>query len=266
MVLAALRERALASAADRSTTLGIFEWSAPDGCALDDRHAWVQANPALGHRMTEQAIASALETDPEQVFRVELLSQWVTATAPALSPATWAALADPQAQRGRPVVFALDVAPDHSTASLAVAWTRPDGVPQVMLADHRPGVEWVVDRARDVAASWGGKVVLEQTGTAAFLLGQLEQAGVPVEGVPRRFYVDACSTLDAFVTSGRLRHGNQSGLNDAVAVARWSTSGDAGSRVLSRKDPRVSPLVAAALAVHETTRAPVSRGGWIMSL
>jgi len=175
-------------------------------------------------------------------------------------------VASPAISIGRPVVFALDVAPDHSSASLAVAWTRSDGVPQVMLADHRFGVEWVVDRARELAASWGGKLILEQTGTAAFLLGQLEQARVPVEGVPRRFYVDACSTLDAFVTSGRLRHGNQSGLNDAVAVARWSTSGDAGSRVLSRKDPRVSPLVAAALAVHETTRAPVVQRGWMVSL
>ena len=36
----------------------------------------------------------------------------------------------------------------------------------------------------------------------------------------------------------------------AVGVARWSTSGDAGARVLSRKDSRVSPLVAAALALH----------------
>ncbi len=37
VVLASLREKALGSAADRSSSLGIFEWSAPDGCALDDR-------------------------------------------------------------------------------------------------------------------------------------------------------------------------------------------------------------------------------------
>ena len=75
VVLASLREKALASAADRNTTLGIFEWSAPDDCALNDRAAWAQANPALGHRMSEQAIASALEVDPEDVFRTEVLCQ-----------------------------------------------------------------------------------------------------------------------------------------------------------------------------------------------
>lgn len=67
VVLSSLRDKALAAAADRSTTVGIFEWSAADGCALDDRAAWAQANPALGDRMSEQAIASALEVDPEAV-------------------------------------------------------------------------------------------------------------------------------------------------------------------------------------------------------
>ena len=45
-------------------------------------------------------------------------------------------------------------------------------------------------------------------------------------------------------------HGNQPELNDAVAVACWSSSGDAGQRVLSRKDPWVSGLVAAAWALR----------------
>ncbi len=62
VVLAALRARALTSAADRTTTIGIFECSAPDDCDLDDQQAWAQANPALGHRMTEQAISAALES------------------------------------------------------------------------------------------------------------------------------------------------------------------------------------------------------------
>jgi hypothetical protein len=71
-VLASLREKALQSAADRTSTLGIFEWSAPDGCDSNDPAAWAAANPALGHRMTAQAVLSALETDPEDVFRTKV--------------------------------------------------------------------------------------------------------------------------------------------------------------------------------------------------
>ena len=209
VVLAALRERALASAADRATTLGIFEWSAPDGCALDDREAWAQANPALGHRMSEQAIASALEVDPEEVFRTEVLCQWVTTVDAAISPTVWASLADPGAERGHRPVFVLDVAPDQSTTSIGVGWRRPDGAAHVMLADQREGVEWAVDRCAELLRAWGGRLLVEQAGTAAFLLPLLERAGVTAETVTRRFYVEACAALDAAASARSLRHGNQ---------------------------------------------------------
>jgi len=266
VVLAALREKALASAADRHTTLGIFEWSAPDGCALDDRSAWAQANPALGYRMTEQAIAAALEVDPEEVFRTEVLCQWVHAVDAAINSTVWDSLADPDASRGTEVVFCLDVAPDHSTASLVAAWKRPDGASHVVLIEQRAGVEWIVERATAVLSAWGGRLLVEQTGTAGFLLPSLEQTGVRTETVTRRFYTDACAALDAAVSARTVRHGNQAELNAAVAVARWSTSGDAGHRVLSRKDPRVSPLVAAALALHGLSSPPPSTGGWMVGV
>lgn len=51
------------------TSLGIFEWSAPPGCATDDRDGWAYANPSLGHSITERTIASAQRIDPEPVFR-----------------------------------------------------------------------------------------------------------------------------------------------------------------------------------------------------
>jgi phage terminase large subunit-like protein len=57
-------------------SLGIFEWSAPVGADLHDRDAWAQANPSLGHLMRESTIASDAHTDPEWVFRTEVLCQW----------------------------------------------------------------------------------------------------------------------------------------------------------------------------------------------
>ncbi len=85
-----------------------------------------------------------------------------------------------------------------------------------------------------------------------------------LEQVSRRFYADACSTLDAAVSARSLRQGNQPELNAAVAVARWSSS--PGQRVLSRKDPRVSGLAAAALALHGLTLPPPNTGGRVMFL
>jgi len=52
-----------------------------------------------------------------------------------------------------------------------------------------------------------------------------------------------------------------------VAVARWSASGEAGQRVLARRDPRLSPLVAATLAHHGLNLPePQSNVGWLMSI
>ncbi len=195
-----------------------------------------------------------------------MLCQWVEAVDAAIPPGLWAALADPGAPRGTGPVFALDVAPDQSTASIAVAWRRSDGSTQVMLADHRPGVEWVVGRAAELTRTWRGRLLVEQTGTSAFLLPALAQARATVETVTRRTFVDSCSALDAAVTARTVRHGNQPDLDAAVAVARWSTSGDAGQRVLSRKDSRVSPLVAATLALHAIAIPAPSRGGWMVGL
>ncbi len=92
----------------------------------------------------------------------------------------WESLADPGAQRGASLLFALDVAPDHSSANLAVAWRRPDGAAHVMLADQREGVEWIVPRCAEALRRWGGGLLVEQTGTAGFLLPALEQSRVTV--------------------------------------------------------------------------------------
>jgi hypothetical protein len=59
-----LRERALASVDDLNTTLAIFEWSADDGCAVDDWGAIAQGTPGLGYTISHEAIFSSLAMDP----------------------------------------------------------------------------------------------------------------------------------------------------------------------------------------------------------
>ncbi|HXH78099.1 hypothetical protein, partial [Nocardioides sp.] len=192
-------------------------------------------------------------------FRRAYLNQWARPqSATAIDPTSWANLHGSTPPKATPT-FALDVAPDHSTATIAAAWSTPDGS-WLQLADHRPGVEWVADRAAELLRTWGGRLLVEQTGTAAFLLPHLV-----AEGVSRRFFADACSTLDAAVVGRSVRHGGQDELKAAVAVARWSSSGEAGQRVLSRKDPRISPLIAAALALHGLSSVPTS-GGWMVGV
>ena len=207
-----------------------------------------------------------MDTDPESVFRTEVLCQWVTVVDSAINPAVWESLADPDAPRGDAVTFALDVAPDNSSATIAVAWKRSDGSIQVQLVEHRPEVDWAVDRVIQLVKEWHGQLVLEATGTAAFLLPTLEAARIKLETVQRRFYVDGCSALDTAVTARQIRHGNQPELNTAVTHARWKTSGETGQRFISRKDPRVSPLVAAILASNGLSHAFKNKPGRLVFL
>jgi phage terminase large subunit-like protein len=259
--LARLRERGSKGDDPR---LAYFEWSAPDDADLDDRQAWRQANPALGIRIRESFVESERLALPDEQFARERLGIWPTAAKrdAAIDPGLWKTLISPAPPWGQAITFSLDVAPDHSSATIAASW-QVDAWTWVQSTEteRRAGVEWVVPRWDELRARYGGRLLVEQTGTAAFLLPRL----VDAEPVPRRFFVDGCSTLDAAVQARTMRHGNQPELNAAVSAARWSTSGEAGQRVLSRKNSQVSPLVAVALALHGQQTAPTT-GGWMVSV
>jgi hypothetical protein len=61
---------------------------------------------------------------------------------------------------------------------------------------------------------------------------------------------------------GGLRHGNQPELNAAVAAARWSSSGEAGQRVLSRKDPRCRRWLLPRWRCTRCCQCVKAAGGW----
>lgn len=246
IVLADLRTKALA-ARDQPGTLGIFEWSAPDGADLDDEQAWAQANPALGHRAAREGVEAARQTDPEDVFRTEVLCQWVESTGPAaVDPDAWAALADPAAARGPSPVFAVATGADggQDWSAIAVAWRRQDGLPHVMLADYRPGTAWLQSRCDQLEREWSGRVIADPSAKGLVTAEVVTTTAL------------AHNAFAAAVEGRQLRWGATEALGDqgraltvAVASSKWKVNGD--SRVFQRRGRKdVSPLLAAALAVN----------------
>lgn len=222
-------------------SLGIFEWSAPPGCDLNDPAGTAQANPSLGYSITMRAIRSALRTDPEPIYRTEVLCQWVDQLEPdAFDVAVWSDLGDPSAERGRKPVFAVATAPDRSWSAIAVAWKRADGLIQVMLADYRPDTTWVAGRVEELKARWSSRVLVDVAShdlvVGAEEPSQAEQA-------------TADNWLHDAVLARTVRHGNEPALNMALRGARWRPLGE--TRVLDRKgSTEISPVRAAALAAH----------------
>lgn len=87
------------------------EFSAPDGCAVDDRKAWRIANPALACRdpfLSEDGIEAARRTVREPVFRQLRLGQWVTGVEAWLPWGAWEACTAERPLKRERVVLAFD--------------------------------------------------------------------------------------------------------------------------------------------------------------
>jgi hypothetical protein len=270
IVLNDLRGKGLAQAEQMTDpSLGLFEWSAPDdvvcdcgrpgnahtpACRLQDRDAWAQANPALGYTITEEALASALATDPETVFRTECLCQRVPDMQPdwsVISRDVWRALeAEPPDQREMlPIAYAVDVTPERSHASIGVAG-RVNGLLHVEVAEHGRGTGWVVQWLADrVPLGRHCAVVVARNGPAGSLIPDLEAAGIEVlkpsvadEAQAYGAFIDGVMPLEGEPT---IRHVGDPDLDDAVRSAAQADLGDGSHRWSRRLSTAiVSPLVA----------------------
>lgn len=236
-----------------------IECSADQGADLNDQSQWAKANPSFPHRTPLRSmlrLRKNLRSDDS--WRREGLGIWdelVTGTA--LDVKRWGALADPDAERGRDLVFGIDVAEDRS-AWIAVAWRREgdDGeqLMQVQLIDERPlPAHRLVDRCVELDKAWPGSVFVPPRAFEA----DLEDVGLVVEKCTAADFPGACGDVIDAINAGRLRHGNQPALNDAAKAAETRTAGTAGEIAWQLKDaPDVPPLVAVTRAVHGLSTMP----------
>ena len=159
------------------SSLGLFEWSAPDGANTDDMEALAQANPALGYGLlTERALMSNRATFPEAKFRSECMCQQVETILPAPFPdGAWNGGVDinshiaPEAT----VYYGIDLSQDRRWTSIGVCGLREDGNWHIEVAARRIGVDWAIDwfRARAVR----GTMKLAFQGRGAPVSGLAEQ-------------------------------------------------------------------------------------------
>lgn len=275
IVLNSLRENAIAALKDPANadrSLGIFEWSAPeeirctcpdrsDGrphasdCLLRDRDAWAQANPSLGYTITEQAIESALATDPEPVFRTEVLCQRVPDLEEGIiTAAQWARVGDAASKREGDLAIGVDVSMLRDWSAITVYGLRADGLGHCQLVDYRPGTDWLVGAVADLREALNPVAVGMGRGTYESLKEDLAQAGMTVPDdadKPRRGDVAvlagggmaaACGQIIDAVRQQSLRQVPCQQLDEAVAGARTRTTGD--TIAWTRKDSlaEISPL------------------------
>lgn len=256
VVLNSLRSTALAGTDD---TIGLFEWSAPDGCELDDVQAWAQANPSLGHEngVSESTIRGFMNTDPVATFRTENLCQRVDALDAAVDLASWKATADPSVNLGsvrERVAACVDVAPDGAHVTLAGAAVLEDGRVRVEVlaawrdtATARKELPGLLERIRPAALGW------YPSGPAAALGNDLRtDEAIELKGSD---VTEACQEFASLVLARQILHSDDPLLNNHIAGTAKLRSGD-GWRFSRKGVGHVDAAYAAAGAVRIARTLP----------
>lgn len=248
-----------AFAATHDVTSGLFEWSAPEGCELDDPDAILQANPSIGYGfMTWDMVMSDLANDPESVFRTEVLCQWVTAMVDTyIDPRAWQLCADRSSQPIGRLMLGVDTSADRSKSYVAVAGVRADGLVHCEVIMERTGMLWVPAFVAEVAAKQNiSTVAIQARGAPATeFIPLLTEQGLTVFEVGGTWLGASAGQLRDKVRDKRLRHLDQPLLNMAVAGGVTRKLGDirVWDRVGSVVD--IAPLIAAGNAVFAVEMA-----------
>lgn len=257
--------------------IAVFEWSAEPGCAITDREGWAQANPSLGHMISERVIAGDAKTDPEWVFRTEVLCQWSDASIEGpFPPGSWEAGVDPESKipDGGRFVFGVDYSWDRSTAHIAVAGLRADGLVHVEVVASRAGTDWVTGWLAERSERDGLAGVTWQAKGAP--VSSLTPDGDEFEGIPFLPWKDLGGACGAFYDQIRvvrehpdqgIRHRPQPVLDVAAATAATRPLTDAWVWDRKHSQTDIAPLVACTAAVwalgaipEETESVYESRG------
>lgn len=234
----------------------------------DDRSVWPSMNPSYPHRTPLEAMLRMKENIPDETsWRREAMGIWdALGTNYVIDPVTWGGQADEQSVIDSRLALAVDVAPDRSVASVAVAGQREDGDWHVELDEQRNGVGWLVAYVAERCARNDIRaVVIDRLSPAASLIDEFEQRKVKVTLTGATEMKAACGSFYDGVNEGWLRHIDQPQLNLALSMARKRDLQDAWAwnRKLSAAD--ITPLVAATLALwgaqNSTVKKPTRRGG-----
>jgi hypothetical protein len=242
-------------------SLALFEWSAPDGCDLDDRAAWRQANPGLGYTITEAALASKLASSPPAVFRTEHLCQRVQSMDGAVDMAAWQEGADVVSLSGLRdrVVLCLDVSLDLQHVTLVAAAVGRDDRVRVDVVDAwdspqaaRAALPALLAKVKPRALGWF------PNGPAASLAADLQGVRRAAPLKPSEVS-QACLGLSEQILARRVMHTNDPLLTAQLDGTAKLWTGD-GWRFARRGVGHCDAVYALAGAVHLARTLPAPLG------
>lgn len=237
----------------------LAEWSAPEDAALDDWQAIAQANPALGHTITERTILGKMKLPPA-VYKTEHMCIRVRNMDDALDLAAFADCLDRDGNldgfRDR-VALCLDVSPDLAHVALyaaAVIDERRTRVEPVAAwsstMDARDELPDLIARIKPRAFGWfpGGPAAALAADLAGIRHAEELKADVPA----------VCQGFAEQIIARRLVIADDPLLSAQASAAGRTAAGD-GWRFTRKGAGHVDAVYAAAGAVHLARTLPPPR-------
>lgn len=232
----------------------------------DEERSFARANPALGIRIRTAYVLREMRGMRPDLFDRERLGvgdypEVTDETWQVIAKDKWQALEDAQSKPGDPVAFAIDTNPERTWSSISVAGASGAGV-HAEVVDHRPGTDWVIERAKELDMKWNPCAwVIDDGGPAGSLVPGLRKALEYEDDEDRedrselvicpkvRELTQACGQFYDRVEEGTLAHLGQANMTVALAGARKREVGDAWLWTRKSDGVDVSPLVAGTYAV-----------------
>lgn len=227
------------------------EWSCEGTPDLDSPQEWAKANPAIGYRKSLQSIEDDRTAFSDDGFAREHLGMWDdVSTSQVIDAETWRARADSSSRAVDRFALAVDVNPERSMASVALAGVRADGRWHVEIDEHRAGTAWLVPWiAQRCDRNPIRAVVVDGSSPAASIIDELAGRGIVATVTGARDMAAACGSFYSGAFEGSLVHTDQPQMNLALSQARKRPLGDAWGWNRKNSASDITPVVAETLAL-----------------
>jgi phage terminase large subunit-like protein len=247
-------------------TFGYYEYSAPNMLKIDtnSKAFWegvAQANPALGIRVSREAIEESLSTSSHDAIMTELLCLWVSSLQSPFPPGSLEECGDNDLTMspGAYTVFGFDVSPSKRMATLCAGQILPDG---------RIGVgilhKWSNDIAindLEVAAGikgyadiWRPRQIMFDKYATQSIADRLANAGQVVEDCSSQNFYQACGDLLDAIVSKRMVHNGQRDLLEQFQSVAAKVSDSAWRIVKRRSAGDISAPISIAMIIWKLTK------------
>ena len=247
-------------------TFGYYEYSAPNMLKIDtnSKAFWegvAQANPALGIRVSREAIEESLSTSSHDAIMTELLCLWVSSLQSPFPPGSLEECGDNDLvmSPGAYTVFGFDVSPSKRMATLCAGQILPDG---------RIGVGILHKWSNDIAVNdleiaagikgyadiWRPRQIMFDKYACQSIADRLANAGQVVEDCSSQYFYQACGDLLDAIVSKRMVHNGQRDLLEQFDSVAAKVSDSAWRIVKRRSAGDISAPISIAMIIWKLTK------------